>query len=80
MDMLNGFMGKTIIHPNQIPVVANAMKANAHDVADAMRILNFENPLVGVSKSASGTRMNEMKTHTNWAKKQILLAKIYGVR
>lgn len=80
MDVLNGFIGKTIIHPNQIPVVANAMKANAHDVADAMRILNFENPLVGVSKSASGTRMNEMKTHTNWAKKQILLAKIYGVR
>lgn len=80
MDMLNGFIGKTIIHPNQIPVVANGLKANAHDVADAVKILNFQNPLVNVSKSAWGTRMNEMKTHANWAKKQILLAKIYGVR
>ena len=80
MDMLNGFIGKTIIHPNQIPVVANGLKANAHDVADAINILSFKSPLVSVSKSTSGTRMNEMKTHTNWAKKQILLAKIYGVR
>ena len=80
MDLLNGFIGKTIIHPNQIPVVANGLKANAHDVADAINILTFESPLLSVSKSASGTRMNEMKTHTNWAKKQILLAKIYGVR
>lgn len=80
MDLLNGFVGKTIIHPNQIEVVANSMKANQHDLADAINILTFKADLVQVSKSASGTRMNEMKTHTNWAKKQIILAKIYGVR
>lgn len=80
MDILNGFIGKTIIHPNQIPVVANGLKANAHDLADAIHILNFQDEFVNVSKSTSGTRMNEMKTHTNWAKKQLLLAKIYGVR
>lgn len=80
MDMLNGFVGKTIIHPNQIEVVANSMKANQHDLADAISILTFKHDLLKVSKSASGTRMNEMKTHTNWAKKQIILAKIYGVR
>lgn len=80
MDTLNGFTGKTIIHPNQIPVVEEAMKANKHDLADAIQILSTQKDLLLVNKSTSGTRMNEIKTHTNWAKKQIILAKHYGVR
>ena len=74
-DILNGFVGKTIIHPNQIEVVANSMKANQHDLADAVNILTFKHDLLKVSKSSSGTRMNEMKTHTNWAKSRLYLQK-----
>lgn len=32
-----------------------------------------------MAKSYDGKRMNEVKTHINWAKKIIMLAKIYGV-
>lgn len=80
LDMLNGFIGKTVIHPNQIPIVANALKANKHDLDDAIQILDFDDELLQVRKSSAGTRMNEVKTHTNWARKQIILATLYGVR
>ncbi|WP_312653140.1 HpcH/HpaI aldolase/citrate lyase family protein [Aminipila sp.] len=80
LDLLNGFIGKTVIHPNQIPIVNNCLRVNQHDLDDAMKILTFENPLLQVVKSSAGTRMNEIKTHTNWAKKQLLLAYIHGVK
>ena len=80
MDFLNGFIGKTIIHPNQIQIVNHCLKANQHDLDDALKILTFSDPLLQVSKSSAGTRMNEIKTHTNWAKKQVLLAYIHGVK
>ena len=80
MDTLNGFIGKTVIHPNQIPVVQSALKVSRHDLEDARHILNASINDSQVAKSSSGTRMNEIKTHTNWAKKQILLAYLYGVR
>ena len=34
----------------------------------------------GVKKSVGGNRMNEAKTHINWARKTIGLAKMYGVK
>lgn len=34
--------------------------------------------ITGVEKS--NNRMNEVKTHSNWARKTICLANIYGVR
>lgn len=78
-DLLNGFIGKTVIHPNQIAIVNEGLKANQHDLEDALNILTFENSTLLVEKSSAGTRMNEIKTHTNWALKQVLLSNIYGV-
>lgn len=80
LDSINGFTGKTVIHPNQIPVVVEGMKISRQDLIDAVQILTFEHKLLQVSKSASGTRMNEIKTHGNWARKQIILANLYGVK
>ena len=80
LDSINGFTGKTVIHPNQIPVVNEGMKISRQDLVDAVQILTFEHKLLQVSKSASGTRMNEIKTHGNWARKQIILANLYGVK
>ena len=80
MDIINGFIGKTVIHPNQIPVVLEELKVKRQDLLDAAQILTFEHELLQVSKNASGTRMNEIKTHDNWARKQIILANLYGVK
>lgn len=79
LDLINGFVGKTVIHPNQISVVNDGLKVASHDLEDALRILSFDHSIRQVAKSSEGTRMNEVKTHTNWAKRQLLLAHLYGV-
>ena len=79
-DRLNGFTGKTIIHPSQLPVLHETMVVRLDDYNDAMNILGMNSNTTGVKKSAAGNRMNEVKTHTNWARKVIGLAKVYGVK
>ncbi|WP_026657814.1 HpcH/HpaI aldolase/citrate lyase family protein [Butyrivibrio sp. AC2005] len=79
-DRLNGFVGKTVIHPKQIEVVNEAFKVSRKDYEDAKIILGWdETKALQVGKSAGGDRMNEVKTHGNWALKTIMLARIYGI-
>ncbi|MGE4213218.1 MAG: HpcH/HpaI aldolase/citrate lyase family protein [Anaerotignaceae bacterium] len=79
-DKLNGFIGKTVIHPNQIEIVNNCLKVEKSDFEDAISILNFKSDHLLVAKSNDGKRMNEIKTHTKWAQKTVVLANIYGVK
>ena len=79
LDKLNGFIGKTVIHPKQISVVNEALKVSRKDYEDAKEILNWDENGLQVGKSFAGERMNEVKTHINWALKTIMLAEIYGV-
>lgn len=79
LDQINGFIGKTVIHPNQISVVNEALKVKREDYEDALKILNWDNSSTLVGKNAEGQRMNEVKTHYNWARKIVTLAKLYGV-
>ncbi len=80
-DKLCGFVGKTVIHPNQIPVVNNAYAVSESDFNDAQSIAEWnENSDLLVSASASRERMNEYKTHINWAKRTLFLAQTFGVR
>lgn len=79
-DRLNGFIGKTCIHPSQCPVIQQSLIVSKYDYDDAMNILGMNTGTTGVKKSTGGNRMNEVKTHTNWAKKVIGLAKVYGVK
>lgn len=79
LDKLNGFIGKTVIHPKQINVVNEAFKVSRKDYEDAKEILNWDENGLQVGKSFAGERMNEVKTHINWALKTITLAEIYGV-
>ncbi len=79
-DRINGFIGKTVIHPSQLPVVRNSMKVSRCDYADALGILENAVEGLGVSKSANGRRMNEVKTHQNWAKKVKMLAEVWGLK
>lgn len=79
-DRLCGFVGKTVIHPNQIRLVNDAYKVSETDLADARAILNWDpaSPRL-VSGSTSSERMNEYKVHSNWARKILFLSETFGV-
>ena len=79
-DKLCGFTGKTVIHPNQIEVVNQAYRVTQTDYHDAMAILNWNKDLHSfVSGNVIKERMNECKTHYNWAQKTLFLAEAFGV-
>ena len=80
MDCANGFFGKTAIHPAQLPVIYEALKASPQDVADARQILGWTDDRLGVCASADGGRMNELKCHGKWAERILRQAEIYGIR
>lgn len=80
-DQLCGFIGKTVIHPNQIPVVNDAYKVCRSDYEDAKVVLGWNCKSDDyVHGSQSNERMNEYKTHTNWARKILFLADEFGIR
>ena len=78
-DCINGFFGKTSIHPTQLPIIQEFYIVDKDDYLDPLGILGMNANTSGVQKSASG-RMNEVKTHSKWAKKIIGIAHVYGVR
>ncbi len=80
LDRLNGFIGKTVIHPNQIPIVNEMLMVPRADYEDAKVILGWD-PSKGlqVGKSVNGERMNEVRTNYNWATKIMALAETFGV-
>lgn len=77
-DKLNGIIGKTCIHPSQLKVVQESLAVSKKDYEDAVGVLGMPEDIVGVEKS--NNRMNEVKTHSNWARKTVCLANIYGVK
>lgn len=80
-DRLAGFTGKTVIHPNQIELINAAYKVSATDLADAKAVLDWDKDSDSlVSGSSSKERMNEYKTHYNWARTILFLSEYYGVR
>lgn len=79
LDKLNGFVGKTIIHPNQLEIVNKQFQVSKEDYEDAISIVEWNESSMGVKKSVSGNRMNEVKVHLEWARKTLVLAEIYGV-
>lgn len=80
LDKLNGFIGKTVIHPRQIPIVNRSLRISRKDFEDAKSILNWngQSPEM-VAKNHTGDRMNEIKVHGKWAEKTAILAHLYGV-
>lgn len=78
-DFLCGFIGKTVIHPKQIPLVNEGFQVSRKDYEDALLILRWESDRL-VFASCAGERMNEYKVHQNWATKVLMLAKTYGIK
>ena len=63
-DILCGFIGKTVIHPNQIDVVNKAYRVKKKDIEDANSILHWSKGSISmVAGSQNNERMNEYKTH-----------------
>lgn len=80
-DRLCGFIGKTAIHPNQIPLINQAYAVTPEDYRDARSILDWsEGSASLVAGNAQKERMNEQKTHARWAQKILYLSEIYGIR
>lgn len=80
LDRLNGFIGKTAIHPSQLPLIWENMKVSQEEYRDACRILNWNDAQKAVQKSPDGTHMNEVKCHRRWAHRIFLLGNLYGIR
>ncbi|MBE7003007.1 MAG: ATP/GTP-binding protein [Ruminococcaceae bacterium] len=76
LDRVNGFVGKTIIHPTHIPYVNGMLSVTKEVYDDALQVLNASG---GVVKSNSGNKMNEIGPHRCWAEKIVMRAKAYGV-
>ncbi|EOS24512.1 hypothetical protein C806_02023 [Lachnospiraceae bacterium 3-1] len=80
-DRLCGFIGKTVIHPKQIPLVNESYQVPLKDYNDAKSILSWDTTSPSlVSGSIVKERMNEYKTHYNWALRTLLLAEAYGLK
>ncbi len=79
-DLLHGFIGKSAIHPVQVPIIARTLSVHREDYEDACALLGWHNEELGVEKSTDGNRMNELKCHSNWAERTKIIGDIYGLR
>ena len=77
LDLANGLLGKTVIHPSHVSLV-HAMSVVSHEeYLDALAIAGNENG--GAAASPYGNKMNEMKPHQAWARRTLLRADAFGV-
>lgn len=79
LDKLNGFFGKSCVHPKQLKIIKDEMKVNPYDYEDAVEVLNWPHEK-GVSKGKHTGRMNEVATHQLWAEKIYVMGKLYGLK
>ncbi|WP_223640400.1 HpcH/HpaI aldolase/citrate lyase family protein [Planococcus sp. 4-30] len=79
LDVLNGFKGKTCIHPSQISIVNAGHIVTLEAYEDARLILNESSKRNGVLQSPKRNKMNEVKPHLSWARKIAAQAEVYGV-
>lgn len=79
LDLLNGFIGKTAIHPSQLNVIQESLVIPKDEYEDALALLQWDGGASAVAKSTTN-RMNEFKVHERWARKILALANIYGVK
>ncbi len=77
LDKANGFVGRTVIHPTHIAYVNALQAVTKEEYTDAVNILGSE--AGGVFKGENGNKMNEVKPHTNWARKIYMRSRVFGV-
>ncbi|CAK9885524.1 MAG: hypothetical protein XXXJIFNMEKO3_01924 [Candidatus Erwinia impunctatus] len=74
LDIAHGLVGKTAIHPTQIPMIEQALRVSAAEHSDALRILNSTQ---AVFKSQGA--MCEPATHRRWATAILERVRVYGL-
>jgi citrate lyase beta subunit len=79
LDITNGLIGKTIIHPSHIKAVQALNVVTYEEYVDALNIVESANGEFGVRKSPFLNKMNEIKPHYYWAHRMLLKSEIYGV-
>lgn len=73
-DLAMGLVGKTAIHPAQVPVIEAALKVSAHDVRAAERLLAANAPAV----FSQNQQMFETAVHRQWAVNVLARARLFG--
>ncbi|TCM07389.1 citrate lyase beta subunit [Sphingomonas sp. PP-CC-3G-468] len=73
-DIDHGLLTKTAIHPEQIPIIQNALAVPAFELDEARLILDPTGPAVFAQSGV----MCEPATHRVWAERLIARADVYG--
>ncbi|SET46939.1 HpcH/HpaI aldolase/citrate lyase family protein [Thorsellia anophelis] len=73
-DIAHGLVGKTAIHPNQIPIIQDAWKVKASEFAEAQAIMNAQKAVFQMDGA-----MCEPATHTTWARNLLERYGAYGL-
>ena len=73
-DLLHGLIGKTAIHPAQVPLIENHYRVCPTDVEAAQIILHDQSPAV----FKHGGSMCEVSTHQSWAKAILTRVQAFG--
>lgn len=75
-DLAHGLVGKTAIHPDQIPIIHACYRVREADLEMASKILDEDAPAVFKMDHS----MCEPATHRNWAQRLIKSASCFGLR
>jgi citrate lyase beta subunit len=74
-DIEHGLLGKTAIHPCQVPVIHAALAVRSDELAEARAMLSEDSPAV----FALGGAMCEPATHRRWATALVRRADLFGI-
>ncbi|MDR1321108.1 MAG: HpcH/HpaI aldolase/citrate lyase family protein [Gracilibacteraceae bacterium] len=79
LDLQNGLIGKTAIHPSQLLPIQAMHAVDRETYTDAGEIAEAAAAARGVFASAGRNKMNEPKPHEIWARRVLKQAAVYGV-
>ncbi len=74
-DLAHGMIGKTAIHPDQVPLIERHYQVGAHDIEVALKIVDEASPAVFRMHDS----MCEVATLQGWAQTVIEQARVFGV-
>ena len=73
-DLAHGLVGKTAIHPSQVPLIEHHYRVQRNDVEVAIRIMDAASPAVFRMHGS----MCEVATHRAWAHGIVEQARVFG--
>lgn len=74
-DIAHGLVGKTAIHPSQVPLIEQHYRVHSSDVETALRIMDSASPAVFKMHDS----MCEVATHRTWAHGVVEQARVFGI-